>query len=219
MRTCAVRAAKIRAQLDDVGYVHVREAVTLGAFERLAAALGRIVRREEIALYRSTRGAHRPGPLGLHTDPAHVATIAWWCKQPAAEGGATQLLDLAAVFSDMPRADQALLRHVRLRSPDPDGGPPRIVPFVSWMGADPRLFYADWQVLPISDRPTNAAWKRLRAHIEAAANTHAFGIRLEPGQVLVIDNRRFVHGRGRLPPDSPRCLLRLWIAHDDAPRR
>lgn len=203
----------IRAALDASGYVHVRERLDRGEFEALAATLGDVLREEDIALYRSTRGAHQPRTLGFHTDPAQVATIAWWCVTPATEGGATLLFDLAGLIESLPDDEFGRLAAVQMRCPCPDGGAARVVPFVE---RDPdgrvQLFYADWQVLPIRDPDVNAAWKRLRVRIEDAIARDAFGVRLEQGEMLFLDNRRMVHGRGELPKDSPRHLLRLWLA-------
>lgn len=46
---------------------------------------------------------------------------------------------------------------------------------------------------------------------------HAHAIRLEPGQVLVVDNHRILHGRRGLMPNSARRLRRLWVhVHDSS---
>jgi alpha-ketoglutarate-dependent taurine dioxygenase len=62
------------------------------------------------------------------------------------------------------------------------------------------------------DRPPDgreglAAFRR--ALEEESAQAHS--IRLSPGQVLVVDNHRVLHGRASLLKESARRLRRFWI--------
>lgn len=177
------------------------------AFEAVVRRLGRVLRREDVRLYASARGAHQPRPLALHTDRHDVDVIAWRCVRPEPGGGATLVLDGRPLLAATPPADRRLLARVTLDSPCPDDrGPPDPVPLVDAAG---RLYYTPWSRWPSDDPAVEAAWAGFRARVEAAEPRR---VRLAPGECLFVDNRRVLHGRERLPPRSRRWLQRVWLA-------
>jgi len=201
--------ARIREDLAAHGYSVLRDAITIGSFYHLARMLGSVRRIEDIRLGNSRRGAHSPNELGLHTDQHYVDLIAWYCVKPAPRGGETLLVDTRPLLLARSADELALLRRVTMHCPDVDGlAAPDQVPLLRSTAGTLRVYYAAWNVAPTHEPAVNAAFERFVQDVEAAPR---LGIRLEAGECLYLDNTRMLHGRGQLPPDSPRVLKRFWI--------
>jgi alpha-ketoglutarate-dependent taurine dioxygenase len=56
-----------------------------------------------------------------------------------------------------------------------------------------------------------AALQELVERVREVGPSEQIRIRLDVKDALFIDNRRTLHGRGPLRPDSPRLLQRVWI--------
>ena len=133
----------------------------------------------------------------LHTDHPEARIVAWWCESQANRDGASVLADGNVVLSLMGGQAEALLeveQHV----------PPQLP---VWSGK--RLYYAPWYPVLQS---TDAGRRALRTF----RNLLAMGvghkrIRLQPGDLLVVDNARWLHGRDRLERQNGRLLRRFWL--------
>ena len=75
----------------------------------------------------------------------------------------------------------------------------------------PKLYYSFWLERPLDDPADRDAIRAFRA---AIARAPRFVRRLERGEMLVIDNRRMLHGRAAIG-GLGRHLERFWIAKDD----
>jgi alpha-ketoglutarate-dependent taurine dioxygenase len=222
----------LRAALEDRGAARA-PALSRERYEALAASLGPVLQRERVAL---REGAHaylaRPGPVPLHTDHADVVQVAWWCEAADAEDGANRLLDAAPVVAALPATLRDRLRGVALECPpiptaveaDPGAGagagrraPAGRSPMASRLVLRPRpgrpdaLFCSPWLRAVGAGPEDQAALDALRDRLRAAIARAAVRVRLAPGEALFVDNRRVLHGRDAIAPDSPRCLHRLWI--------
>ena len=141
----------------------------------------------------------------LHTDHPEARVVAWWCESQADQDGASVLADGNVVLSLMGDQAEALLQveqHVPPQLPRQDV---RTAPV--WSGK--RLYYAPWY--PVS-QATDAGGRALRTF----RNLLAMGvghkrIRLQPGDLLVVDNTRWLHGRDKLEEQNGRLLRRFWL--------
>jgi hypothetical protein len=205
-------AARVEAGLGEVGYAHLAGPLDPVTYLRLAEQLGEVVGRERVAL---RPGAHaylaKPGPVPLHTDQPQVEIIGWLCQEQDADDGASRLLDSRPIVDALAEADRKLLHEVELWTPPLSGGPPTETWAVLRAGKNgEEIFCSPW-LRPVSDRPDHVeALGLLRDRISAAAASCG-SIRLREGQAVFVDNRRVLHGRGRLREDSRRCLLRIWV--------
>ncbi|MCY9787129.1 TauD/TfdA family dioxygenase [Nocardiopsis sp. EMB25] len=88
-------------------------------------------------------------------------------------------------------------------------------PVLTGPADDPAICYDALYQHPADDGDTEAmtAWKAFGAELERVALAHV----LEPGELLVVDNRRVVHGRTRFTPrfdGTDRWLLRAMVTAD-----
>lgn len=141
----------------------------------------------------------------LHTDHPEARWVAWWCEAQARRDGASVLADGYAVLSLM--GDQAdALKGVEQHVPPQL---PRQVLKTAPVWNGERLYFAPWYPLV---RATSAGSRALAFFKNLLAM--GFGhrrIRLMPGDLLVVDNGRWLHGRDKLERHNGRSLHRFWL--------
>jgi len=200
----------IRAKLDEDGYFLSERPIDGEVFERVCAELGPIINRSEIRVEAgATNYFKRKDPLPYHTDSPFARFVAWRCQAQQEVGGEMRLKDTKPLFDAAPLAQIDALRRATARFPAIKGaheaGSLPILSGDSRRGW--RLNYASWLIardtLPPSGQPLIAA-------LDEFPGDASIAIPLRPGDLLVIDNRRMLHGRGELNGDK-RILLRLWI--------
>lgn len=206
-------SAGLGERLHRDGWALVREKLTPQEFERVATTLGRIVLETPVRLTPEARTyLSSPKPLPGHTDHPSVEYIAWHCLRQDDEDGASVLIDTRPILEQM-GPEAAHLAHVKLGCPPLKGLDPTETWPLTWSarGAT-RVYYAPWQRAITESIVQQRAYEAFRNLTTTVVPTK---IRLDPGQVLVIDNRRILHGRGALRPGSQRELRRLWLISEE----
>lgn len=141
----------------------------------------------------------------LHTDHPEARWVAWWCEAQAGRDGASVLADGQAVISLMGEQADALEeveQHV------PPQLPRQVLETAPvWNGE--RIYFAPWYPLV---RTTSAGSRAVEFFKSLLAM--GFGhrrIRLLSGDLLVVDNGRWLHGRDKLERRNGRFLHRFWL--------
>ena len=181
-------------------------AVESGAAAALLHELGDIVDKTTV---RQRRGAttYLVGcdAVPLHTDHPEADFVAWCCEAQDARDGASVLADGHAILQAMGARVDAL-RGVELHVPVQLARQRRERCAV-WDGR--RLYWAPWyRVVRASDAGRRAL--ALFTSLLAMGLGHR-RIRLVAGELLVVDNGRWLHGRDRLSHGSDRLLRRYWL--------
>ncbi len=211
-----LRPAARAAELGAAGHVLAAPVCSREEFLEAMTLWGEVVGQERIAL---REGAHayvaRPGPVPLHTDHPDVDLVAWWCETQDEQDGATLLLDSAPILAALPPATRERLFAVRLACPPLAGGPPVESRPVLRHGEDgAALFCSPWLRAVEPAVGHQAELDALREALSVGARTQVRSRRLSQGDVLVVDNRRVLHGRGAIAASSRRVLHRVWIRLD-----
>lgn len=189
------------------GYAVVPGHTDVEAVERLLDGLGVIVHRTLVQV-RPGIGTYLNSPpaVPLHTDHPAVDWIAWWCERQDALDGASSLVDAHQVVQALDRVTRTSLERVRLACPSLNDRATGEEPGRHPLLTPRRVYFAPW--LQPKQSSTAHAWRTWTAAVAAAQRIH---VRLQPGDTLVIDNRRMLHGRGALAEDSRRALRRYWV--------
>lgn len=210
MITTAVATDLVRT-LREQGFAHVAEKSDLAGYYRLAQSIGVSIAEERVAL---REGAHaylaKPGPVPLHTDHPQVDVIGWYCAEQDEVDGASLLLDAAPLIQALPEDRRRVLASIELRCPPVAGGPPTEQwPVLKSTSRGIALFCSPWlkSVRP-EDQDILDEFRRALSH---EAKRSIISIRLAPGESLLIDNQRLLHGRAALQLNSRRQLIRLWL--------
>jgi len=193
----------------------------------IGATLSQDSRGEHLGeLSAQTRGADWYNDLPFHTDGAHLLLLLG--VQPARTGGLTKLACAAAVLETMqierPNTWQILFEPWAFhRGSRPGPAYFERAIFKGRVNSTPDCFF-----LPGTIRKTPAVTgvplssERLQALEQyegiAEREDHHLRLSLSPGDVLIVNNNKVLHGRTRYadePGALPRLVLRMWVNADD----
>ena len=171
------------------------------------AALGPIIQTTEITPRANAKAALATDQeMQLHTDHPRARWISWECVRQSSEGGYSLLKDTKPALDSLTESERDELRALTIRTH---------VVFSDDTGAYPVLRNdgdgADWVYFTpwMTDGESSPAFCKF---IQALEVTPTLTLRLYPGESLLIDNGRMLHGRSALGGDKDRLLIRRWIA-------
>ena len=171
------------------------------------AQLGPVIQTTEITPRANAKAALATDKeMQLHTDHPRARWISWECVRQSSEGGYSLLKDTKPALDALTTAERVELRALSIRTH---------VVFSDDTGAYPVLRNdrdgSDWVYFTpwMTDGQRSPALQKFIQALEATPN---LSVRLYPGESLLIDNGRMLHGRSALGGDKDRLLIRRWIA-------
>ena len=178
-----------------------------GALLAELAQLGPVIQTTEITPRANAKAALATDKeMQLHTDHPRARWISWECVRQSSEGGYSLLKDTKPALDTLTDAERDELRALSIRThvvfPDDTGAYP--VLRNDRDGSD-WVYFTPW----MTDGQRSPA---LQKFIQALEATPTLSVRLYPGESLLIDNGRMLHGRSALGGDKDRLLIRRWIA-------
>jgi hypothetical protein len=218
-------AAEVRDRLPIEGYVHIGWVVSEDLFTAAARQLGTIALRTDIRvdseadealrrardpLYADRPSVYRAEGLSYHTDSPLMDILAWYCVEQDAVDGTSALVDAGDLAQHFDEDELAVLSRVRVRAMMRDSGNREIVREFP-LFADGKVYYAEWLLSPDLSEIERELAGRFADYLAKKDASQPIRIRLNPGQSLFVNNRRILHGRSAIPPDSRRHLVRLYI--------
>jgi len=205
---------EVRSDLLNAGWCRL-PAMTDIEYRRLVAELGHAWCETEVLLRPDVRSyLCRADAVPLHTDHPDADYMSWRCGRQDNADGSQLLLDGRAALAACGPLVRDCLRQVHLEVRVRKGDPPSRIPVVRCTGLGERVFFASWLSPVESDPQSTNAYETLRRQVDRLSSQLTTSIRLEEGEVLVIDNGRILHGRGPLSETSDRLLRRFWITED-----
>ena len=171
------------------------------------AHLGPVIQTTEIAPRPNAKAALATDKeMQLHTDHPRARWISWECVRQSSEGGYSLLKDTQPALESLTAAERDELRALSIRThvvfPDDTG----TYPVLRNDGDGSNwVYFTPW----MTDGQTSSAFQKFIRALEA---TPTLSLRLYPGESLLIDNGRMLHGRSALGGDKDRLLVRRWIA-------
>ena len=171
------------------------------------AELGPIIQTTEITPRANAKAALATDQeMQFHTDHPRARWISWECVRQSSEGGYSLLKDTKPALDSLTAAEREELRALSIRThvvfPDDMGAYPILR--ADGDGAD-WIYFTPW----MTDGQSSLAFRKFTQALEA---TPILRLRLYPGESLLIDNGRMLHGRSALGGDKDRLLIRRWIA-------
>ena len=171
------------------------------------AQLGPIIQTTEITPRANAKAALATDQeMQLHTDHPRARWISWECVRQSSEGGYSLLKDTKPALDSLTESERAELRTLAIRThvvfPDDTGAYP--VLRKDGNGTD-WVYFTPW----MTDGQSSPAFRKFLQALEASPT---LSVRLYPGESLLIDNGRILHGRSALGGDKDRLLIRRWIA-------
>jgi hypothetical protein len=216
---------QIRRALDSRGWVHIETPLSPAEFEALSQRLGSIdmrsdvvvdpVREQELRANRRTNvnrpALYQTAAMDFHTDRPSAHVLAWYCVHQDEQDGTNLLLDTHDLPEWFSAEELEALGTILVGCPPThptDEEEARYEPLVSRGAGSWKVYYMPWYVQTPADED---GARRLARFVQYLKEHEVIRVRLEEGESLFIDNRRIMHGRGPLPADSRRHLIRLYI--------
>lgn len=204
----------VKRALDEVGVVVIRSRATRAQFFALASQLGVVI--SELAVFvdpEQPQYVRNPAAVPFHSDHHPLADlIGWYCVRPCQSGAPNVFLDARDAYERLSPADQDRLRSLRLRVKGADKA--STIPVISFVAGRLRIAWNSiWLAKPIAPDAV-VALGRFAKMLTGGDGARTVTVALRAGELVLIDNKRFLHGRAPLPADSRRLLYRVWISCD-----
>lgn len=167
------------------------------------------------------RGHKTCNALPPHTDRGSLVLMA--CAKQCSIGGFTKFAKFEYIYEYLLRNNPEVLPYLYdgfyLGMQDEDVISTYRIPVIYKVDGNPAVFFVE----PYIRRGAYLSGIKLSEGEEHAIKVlnkvyemFRFSIRLEPGQVLIWDNKKYLHSRDAFTPESERLLYRVWI--DDKPK-
>ncbi len=177
--------------------------------QELIHRLGFIIMENDVSIDKQSRSLVRSSkPLPPHTDHHLAHYILWHCHKQDSEGGFSIVVDGLKIFQEMDSKQKELLKGINLMDHCVFKDDLQHHPMIQNTENGLRIYYSFWMA---DDNLSKEQKEAFEAFNNRVRDAQPIKFRLEPGECLVIDNGRILHGRSSLSPDSDRLLKRYWI--------
>ncbi len=201
-------APEIISEIETNGFVWL-QGCNRQYFEKITSEIGEIifvtdvkVNPEGRAMVTSEKG------LDFHTDHHKAKYIAWFCIEQTDKGGESILLETNQLFEKLGVEEQEELRNVRLFEHKDFDDDEDTYPFMIEENGNRSFYYSFWLAKEgISEKGRTA----IRKFQELTNQTEHIKFKLNPDDILIIDNHKMLHGRTAIEGSKNRFLKRLWI--------
>ena len=153
-----------------------------------------------------------PAKIFYHNDDLGVELIAWYCVCETQYNEPVLIMDSHLVLKELTMKEKEALKEIFSDSETEYFCPDTVVPIIQNYG----LYFPPLPMLQgtMEKTPKNELaplYKVYEILKSLSAEQKNMEFLLKTGQVLIIDNRRFLHSRSDLYPDSKRRHLRVWV--------
>lgn len=205
--------------IDSAGYAHVKGPVSYDEFEYFSRQLGAIVYRTDLHITEGRKSVvYKHEEIRFHMDNPNVHIIGWYCVRQDESDGSSLLVDTRDIGQYFSPSELAVLQTIEVKCPhpllhDPDAGKQAffLAPLLSWKQSIPQVYFADWLLLDSYDEKQTNALDKFKSYLRLKQERELIKVRLSEKEVLFINNRRLLHGRGRIGRNSSRLIRRVWI--------
>lgn len=201
-------AQEIRQELEEVGFVWIKNGGR-DYFEKITTELGEVIFTTDVKVRPESRAlVTSEKELDFHTDHHRANLIAWYCIEQTDEGGETILQNANKIFELLSREEQEELKMVRLFEHKIFEDDEDSYPFVTEENGRRAFYYSFWLM---KDSVSQKQKEIMRKYQNLTRETEYLKLKLNPTDILIIDNHRILHGRTAITGNRKRFLKRLWI--------
>lgn len=206
----------VPSQLLDQGWVHLPGVGEEGAQAVIAALDARVLSTTDVVVREGRALVTSDRALDYHTDHHRADVIIWHCRVQTDDGGHSILADALAAYRSLPAETRVALDTIELFEHSIFPGDKNTHPIVEHTASGPRFYCSFWFD---PERPSSDAQRDAFSAFEVAIRRHPVAkLRLAPDDLLVIDNRRILHGRTAITGSRDRHLVRHWLSRAAASR-
>ena len=198
----------ISAVLLDKGFIFLSqqsEKEVAGILE----SLGEVIHVTDVKINPQSRAlVTSPKALDFHTDHHKARWVLLHCLEQTDVGGESIIVDAARVYNKLGDDNRRALTEIILFEHDVFGSGKDSHPLVEKENGTLRFYYSFWMADDNMPAHQKSAFMAFR---EAVAEEESVKLKLQKGDVLVVDNHRMLHGRCAIKGSQDRFLKRFWI--------
>jgi hypothetical protein len=145
--------------------------------------------------------------MPFHSDHPDATYLLWQCLAEGTEDECTTLLDTKPVLKQLDAKTLRTLESIQV--PFPIGFLGEGYASRALLSDNGRsIYFCPWYLTELTPEQSEA----VDLFYGCLMEQEVIQIHLKKNEILLIDNRRLLHGRTALRSDSPRHLKRFWIA-------
>jgi hypothetical protein len=194
--------------LYEQGFLHLPKQ-NENTLQEILTALGEVIQITDVTpkpdskgLVTSTRG------LDFHTDHHKAKFIVWYCYKQCSIGGESLLIDAVKIYQKLCPAYQSELQKVELFEHKVFPDDCEKYPLVSIDSNGNTKFYYSFWLVRSQDKQNPA----LRAFQQLIREAEPVKLKLQPTDILIVDNHRIFHARTPIEGNQDRWLKRFWLS-------
>ena len=198
----------IQSVLSDEGYIHISDQSSREV-DYLLENLGKVIHVTNVKVKPESKSlVTSSDALDFHTDHHKANWILWHCIEQTDIGGESILVDAVAVYDKLDTKNRDILSRIMLFEHKVFDDDESEYPLIQEENGRLRFYYSFW----LADKNLSTVQKdALKAFRDAIVNEVPVTIRLDRGDVLIVDNHRMLHGRREIKGHQKRFLKRFWV--------
>ncbi len=194
-------------ELDQNGYSIIK-GTSIEAFSEYVLCFGEVINTTEVKVKENPKAfVTSSKAIPFHTDHHAADYVAWFCREQASVGGETMLIDTTKILYQYSVDELEELKGIHFTEHTLFEGDVGSCPLLDMSFKNKWKIYYSFE-LHGNPKTHNPTLRKLENDI---SNLTAITIRLMPGDALIIDNRRMLHGRSQIQGNKHRHLTRYWI--------
>ena len=215
-----IDAQEMLARYIQDGYYKSPQPVTRERFQALLSEIAELFDPIDIRLGIRHPNLGRPKELHAHNECNHFADgIAWYCVDDGGASGSFYISPMAPVEARLDEEDLAHLEHahvtlLRQRAPH--------TTVARWERGRPILLFpfgpCSFDERVPGRREAIERFYRVVRELTRANRLRGPDMALRTGEFILVDDRRYAHGRDALPPNTTRVLHRAYMHLRDRER-
>lgn len=150
--------------------------------------------------------------IPYHTDHHSARYLLWHCIESNRVGGASRFIDGLEVLENLSSRTIQILETIQLTTAMEGEKELGKHSMLNENGQNYEVYFGFYKMSMRSDELSTAQKTALREFYEISNTVSQHEYNLAEGEVLIVDNRRMLHGRSALTEDSIRHLIRYWIS-------
>lgn len=160
-----------------------------------------VVKPESKSMVTSNRG------LDFHSDHPAANYVVWYCLKQTDVGGESILLDAKQIYWELSPDEQKELHNIYLHEHKVFSDDKEFYPMVETVNGKQDFYFSFWLVKDI--HRNSQAFKKFYKLTQKAEHIRLI---LQPHDILIIDNKRMLHGRTPITGNENRHLKRYWVS-------
>ncbi|MDD2986139.1 TauD/TfdA family dioxygenase [Flavobacterium sp.] len=201
----------MKTELSKNGFIHLTNQ-SQEQLQSVINSLGDVIMTTDVVVKTESKGMVTTA-LGLdyHTDHHKAKYILWYCYKQTDKGGESIIIDAEKVYSKLSLEFQEELKKINLFEHKVFPDDQEYYPLVALDEKGKKKFYYSFWLVKDEDR-SNVALREFQKIIK---ETDATEIKLQEGDILIVDNHRVFHGRKAIEGSKNRFLKRYWIVESN----